>query len=119
MATVPVSAENGPVATDLFAAASAALDHATRAQASSLTAAADNLSREMDSGISNWKAQGGTTTATEESKLDLARTDFTQKIRTLTLADDDTWRNAKEAAQSSLENLRQAYDGLMAGQKHN
>ena len=119
VATPVATAALTPVTTDFFAATSSALDRATRNSASSLTSLPDDVNRGIDAAIANWKAKGGNSSTMGESKLELARTDFNQKIRTLSLADEETWKNAKTTAQSSLENLRQAYDELLAGQEHN
>jgi hypothetical protein len=119
LAALPVVTPAAPVPADLFAKASATLDNTKRDQASILTSLPDKLNRTIDANIAAWKAKGGVSTEMSESKLELARTDFNQKIRTLTLADDETWKNARGDAQSSLENLRRAYGELMAGKIRN
>ena len=112
----PVSANNTVTTapTDIFSATSSALDGVTRDQVASLTALPDTLNRSLDAAISSWKAKGGNSTNIDESKLELARTDFTQKVRTLSLADEETWKSAKADARSSLENLRQVYGELLS-----
>jgi hypothetical protein len=117
VSAVVASAVSSPTS-DPFAEAASTLDRATRDQAASLTLVPDTVSRGIDSNIAAWKARGGTSTTMSESKLELARTDFTQKIQALSLADQETWKNAKTTAQSSLENLRRAYSDLMTGQEH-
>ena len=115
VAAVPVASAAVSPASDPFADVSSLLERTARDQASTLTSVPETVSRNIDSNVAAWKARGGTSTNMSESKLELARTDFTQKVRTLTLADIQTWKNAKADAQSSLENLRRAYDELMAG----
>ena len=115
VAAIPVASAAASPAGDPFVDASSALDRATRDQASTLTSVPESVSRNIDSNVTAWKARGGVSTNMSENKLELARTDFAQKVRTLTLADAETWKNAKIAAQSSLENLRNVYEELMAG----
>ena len=97
--TVATGADATP---DLFATTAATLEKSTREQVAELTALPDQVSRMIDSTIASWKAKGGNSNSMSESKLELARTDFTQKVRTLTLAGEDTWTSAKTDAQSSL-----------------
>ena len=118
VAAAPVDAASIIVTpTDPFSAASDALDHATRDKASSLTTVPEKVNRAIDSGLAAWKAKGGASSNTSESKLALARTDFTQKVHALTLADQTTWKSAKSDALSSLEQLRRAYNDLMTGRE--
>ena len=116
IAASPATASAPATSSDPFAEASATLSRATRDQAASLSSVPDMVSRGIDANIAAWKARGGTSSTMSDSKLDLARTDFTQKVQGLVLSDEETWRNAKTTAQSSLENLRRAYDEMMAGQ---
>ena len=115
LASIPVASTAVAPANDPFSDASSLLDRATRDQVSTLTPVPETVNRNIDSNLAAWKARGGASTNMSESKLELARTDFTQKVRTLTLADAETWKNAKVDALASLENLRRAYDELMAG----
>jgi len=115
--TVPLATASAPGTTDLFSEISASINNAARDSASQLSALPDNLSRTIDAHIAAWKATGGTSTNMTDSKLALARTDFTQKVRTLILSGDDTWESAKTDALSSLENLRKAYSDLLAGKE--
>jgi hypothetical protein len=108
-----------PTPTDPFSAANDALDHATRDKASSLTTVPEKVNRAIDSGLAAWKAKGGDSTNMSESKLELARTDFTQKVHALTLADEATWKSTKADALSSLEHLRRAYSDLIKGREEN
>ncbi len=115
VAVVPVAAvTDASINSSAFDEASAALDRVTRDSVASLNAVPENLSKAIDANISSWKSHGGVSTNTGENKLELARTDFAQKVRTLTLTDDETWKTAKSAAQASLENLRRAYEELIA-----
>ncbi len=118
VAALPVDAAS-IVATpaDPFSAATNALDHATRDHATSLTTVSEKVSRAIDASLIAWKAKGGASTNMGESKLELARTDFTQKVNALTLADEATWKSAKINALSSLENLHRAYSELMTGRE--
>jgi len=104
-----------PVMAEVFASVSSTLDGLPRSQASSLTALSDKLNHSIDASLEAWKAGGGNSTTMTESKLSLARTDFTQKVRALSLAGEDTWKNAKLEAASSLESVRVAYGKLIAG----
>jgi hypothetical protein len=114
----PTTVAVTPVATtpmDPFSDASNALTSASRDHTAALTPVPENVSRMIDSGLATWKAKGGVSTNKSESKLALARTDFTQKVNALTLADAATWKSAKADALASLENLRRAYNDLMTG----
>lgn len=112
---IPVAAAvDASANTSGFDEASAALDRVTRASVSDLNSVPENLNRSIDANIANWKSHGGVSTSTSENKLELARTDFAQKIRTLGLADAETWKAAKSDALASLENLRRAYEELIA-----
>jgi hypothetical protein len=118
VAALPVDAASiVATPTDPFSAASDALDHATRDKASSLTTVPEKVNRAIDSSLAAWKAKGGASTNMSESKLELARTDFTQKVHALTLADEATWKSAKIDALSSLEHLHRAYSDLMTGRE--
>lgn len=118
VAASPVDAASiAATPTDPFSAASDALDHATRDKASSLTTVPEKVSRAIDASLATWKAKGGASTNMSDSKLELARTDFTQKVHALTLADEATWKSAKTDALSSLEHLRRAYSDLMTGRQ--
>lgn len=110
--TLPVAT---PVMADVFTNVSTTLENIPRSQASSLTALTDKLNQNIDASLEAWKAGGGNSTTMTESKLSLARTDFTQKVRTLSLAGEDTWKNAKLEAVASLESVRVAYGKLIAG----
>jgi len=109
-----VAAVDASVNTTGFDEASTALERVTRDSVADINSVPDNLNRSIDANITNWKSHGGVSTSATENKLDLARTDFTQKVRTLTLADPETWRTAKTAALASLEELRRAYEELIA-----
>ena len=100
---------------DPFSAASDALTSATRDHTEALTPVPEQVSQMIDSSLASWKAKGGVSTSKSESKLALARTDFTQKVNALTLADAATWNSAKADALASLENLHRAYTDLMSG----
>src|SRR6185295_10181076 len=102
------------VNSDAFDQAAAALDRVTPSSVADLNPVPETLSRAINANITNWKSRGGVSTSATESKLELARTDFAQKVRTLGLADDETWKSAKSAAIASLENLRRAYEELVA-----
>ncbi len=104
-----------PVMADVFTSVSNTLENIPRSQASSLSALADKLNQNIDASLEAWKAGGGNSTTMTESKLSLARTDFAQKVRALSLAGEDTWKNAKLEAVSSLESVRVAYGKLIAG----
>jgi hypothetical protein len=115
IAIAPVAAAiDASLNSSAFDEASAIIDRVTRASVADLNSVPENLSKAIDANISTWKARGGVSTNTGESKLELARTDFAQKVRTLTLADDETWKTAKSAAHASLEDLRRAYEALIA-----
>jgi len=114
VAVIPVSAVvDASVDTAAFDEASGALDHVTRNSVADLNSVPENLSRSIDANITNWKSRGGVSTNTSENRLELARVDFAQKVRTLSLADDETWKTAKSDAQASLEKLRRAYESLI------
>jgi len=115
VAVVPVAAAvDATVNSDAFEQAAAALDRVTPSSVAELNPVPENLSRAINANITNWKSHGGVSTSATENKLELARTDFAQKIRTLGLSDDETWKTAKSAALASLENLRRAYEELIA-----
>lgn len=101
---------------DVFASAAATLESVNREQAAVLTPIPDQVNRAINARIAAWKASGGNSTALSESKLELARTDFTQKIQTLSLASAETWKTAKSETLSSLESLRRAYQSVISGQ---
>jgi len=115
LAPIPVAAAvDASVNSSAFDEAAAAIERVSRDSVSDLNSVPDNLSRSIDANITNWKSHGGVSTNATENKLELARTDFAQKIRTLTLADEETWKTAKSAAQASLDKLRRAYEELIA-----
>lgn len=111
---VPVASALPPPTAGIFNEVSHTLQDVTRDQATLLTSLPENLSRSIDTSLATWKASGGKSTNMSESKLSLARTDFAQKVRTLSLAGEDTWESAKTDAQSSLEHLREAYEDLLS-----
>ena len=115
VAVVPVAAvTDASINSSAFDEASGALERVTRDSVADLNSVPENLSKSIDANITSWKSHGGVSTNASESKLELARTDFAQKVRTVTSADGDTWKTAKSAAQASLENLRRAYEELIA-----
>jgi len=112
---IPVAAAvDVSINSSAFDEASAALDRVDRSTVSDLNSVPENLNRSIDANIASWKSRGGVAASTTENKLELARTDFAQKIRTLSLAEEETWRTAKSDAQASLEKLRRAYEELVA-----
>lgn len=100
---------------DIFADVSSTLDSVTKDEVAVLTPLPAKVNQSIDAMVSNWKAKGGNSTPINENKLSLARTDFAQKIQTLSLASADTWKTAKSDAQASLESLRRAYESLTSG----
>jgi len=119
-ATMPAPLQTGAVApTDIFAESSNVLRQTTRERVSELTVMPDLLNKNLDTALTAWKAAGGQSDAATENTLAMARTDFTQKVRTLTLAGDDTWTSAKTEAQTSLANLQRSWNSLIAGKPKN
>jgi|GEM_PF-4611658 len=119
-AAIPVASADTVAAeepSDAFAAASSTLEKVTRGRVSTLTPLPAAINRSIDARIAAWKAKGGDSTALSESKLDLARTDFSQKIQTLSLAGVETWESARTEATASLEKLRRACESVLAGKR--
>lgn len=109
-----VAATDASINSSAFDEASAAIDRVTRSSVADLNSVPENLGKAIDANIASWKSHGGVSTNTNENKLELAKTDFAQKVRTLTLSDTETWKTAKSAAQASLDDLRRAYEELIA-----
>jgi hypothetical protein len=107
------------VSPDPFADITFALDSSTRDTTASLSTPQEAMDRAIDAHIAAGKANGATSTSVDDGKLTLARTDFAQKLRTLTLASEDTWQNAKREAQSSLQNLRRVLGEYLTGRARN
>lgn len=105
-----------PVSPDPFTEITAALDSVTRSTVARLSTALPAMEQAIDAQVAAWKAGGVVGTTAAEEKLAKARTDFAQSINTLSMADDITWNNAKEGAQSSLQNLRRALTDYPTGQ---
>jgi hypothetical protein len=99
---------------DPFANIAIALDETTRDTTARLSSLQDNMNKAIDGQIAAWKAAGATSTTMADEKLALARADFTQKLRNLSLQGEETWKNAKGAAQISLQNLRRVYTDYMS-----
>lgn len=108
-----------PVSPDPFIEITAALDSVTRSTVARLSAALPAMEQAIDAQVAAWKAGGVVGTTAAEEKLAKARTDFAQSINTLSMADDITWNNAKEGAQSALQNLRRALTDYPTGQTGN
>jgi hypothetical protein len=115
VAIIPVGAELAytPLTADIFGGMSAALETLTRDATTHLAPLQENLDRNLDAEISNWKAHGGNSSTLSEEHLALARTDFRQKVGALSLVDEETFGSAKENAISSLRNVQQAYSELL------
>lgn len=95
----------------------AALGQATRDNTADLTVPQANMDRAIDAQISAWKASGATSVPTAEEQLSLARTDFSQKVKALSLADATTWDSAKGEALSSLQKLRRVFADYLANRR--
>jgi len=99
---------------DPFANMAIALDETTRETTARLSSLQESMNKVMDQQIDAWKAAGGKSPIMADEKLALAREDFTQKLRNLSLQGEETWKNAKGAAQVSLQNLRKVYAEYLA-----
>jgi len=115
LAALGATAASATPPADPFAEISAILTKTTKDQTAALAMPQQNLERALNSRIDAWKATGATSTSKAEAGLALARTDFAQKIRALSTADDATWKNAKIEAMASLESLEHAFQEYLAG----
>lgn len=104
-----------PASPDPFIEIAAALDSVTRETVTRVSTALPAMEQAVDAQLAAWKAAGVTGTTAAGEKLAEARTDFSQSINALSLADAVTWNNVKETAQSSLQNLRRALADYPAG----